>query len=284
MSGRLDQLPDKADNRNCLLMEIATTSLQPGAIVLFDALGFRRIWRRFPPAKVVETLTRLRATTYSASNDVSLYAHIFSDTIAIGATASGTARNPSDGLFWVLDAITHAVRRVLLSALVSDPPLIFRGCIAVGELIATPDVLVGEAVDDAAEHFEKADASIIWLTPKANENWVVWNGSQAATAPYDVPLNDGTKVSTRALNPLAACLGDDQFPWGPEGYLKYRQLVDMAFHAHSTGPLKPSVQAKLEHTRDFLEFCQFRLEIQAERETEMLQQALEDTARIDADA
>jgi hypothetical protein len=129
--------------------------LLPGAVALFDALGFRGIWQRFPPSAIVTSLTNLRAQATIEASRASLFAHVFSDTIAIGAVPKPDDRDPTLAMHNVLDAIVDVVDHVVHVGLCGDPPLLFRGCIAVGELIATPEVLVGAPVDAASELYER---------------------------------------------------------------------------------------------------------------------------------
>jgi hypothetical protein len=255
-----------------------TATLTPGAVALFDALGFKGIWRRFPAAAIVNTLTALKVGAQNAATKADLFAHAFSDTIAIGAMPKPGFTDATLGMHNVLDAIVDVVDQLVHLGLASHPPLAFRGTIAVGDLIATPDVLVGAAVDEAAALYEQAHAAIIWFAPGALDHWVTWNGSRVPTLMSNVPLRSGGSCAARAINPLARFVSaQGGHPAAVPAYADFRRQTDHAFKAHSQGPLSPAVALKLANTIAFLDSCEAALGHLCDQEMAMIAAALEGT-------
>ena len=56
-------------------------------------------------------------------------------------------------------------------ALQEAPALAYRGCIAFGEFDMEEGFVIGGAVDEAAEHMEKAEGAFIWCAPSALD-WI----------------------------------------------------------------------------------------------------------------
>lgn len=269
-----------ASTENAQLDTRTAATLAPGAVALFDALGFKGIWKRFPAPAIANTLTALKTAAVSAATEADLFAHVFSDTIAIGAIPKPGSKDRTLGMHNVLDAIIDVVDQVVHVGLASDPPLVFRGTIAVGELIATPDVLVGAAVDEAASLYEQADAAIIWFAPGALDHWVSWNGSRVPTLLCDVPLRTGGSCSTRAINPLARFVtAEGGHPTAGPEYAAFRQQTRHAFNSHSDGALSPAVAQKLSNTITFLEWCEAHLGYLCAQEMAMIAAVFGETAK-----
>jgi hypothetical protein len=65
--------------------------------------------------------------------------------------------------------------------------------------------ILGEAVDEAASHYERADAAIVWLAPSALSGWHAEHLLQADqwTMIHDaVPLKGGSQFRTLAVDPF----------------------------------------------------------------------------------
>lgn len=234
-----------------------TIELQQGAVVMFDALGFKGIWERFPAFDIINALDTLRANAITAAANENLHVHLFSDTVALGVTVDSHADLPR-----ALNSIVNATADIIVRAAFCDPPLIFRGCIAVGRLIATPTVLVGEAVDRAAQGHEQADAAIVWFTDESSSNWEEWglSGKSMTIVHTEVPLKGGS-VQTRAINPLAVFASDPSgHPNAGPRYDEFFDAMSRTFERHSAGPLTAAVARKRENTQTFLGDCRSYLD------------------------
>jgi hypothetical protein len=86
-------------------------------------------------------------------------------------------------------------------------PIAYRGCISFGDYEMDERFIIGKAVNDAAEHYELADAALVWLTPSALE---VWNSTASVRRqgewnrfhPHSVPLRDGRVFDTLVMSPF----------------------------------------------------------------------------------
>jgi hypothetical protein len=161
---------------------------------MFDALGFKGIWRRVPvPEVVVDKLQRMRGSldaylqsTFGGDGHPALldptnvlrsvHATFLSDTVAV-AVVPKAAHEMDERLRPAMtderlaaSAIAFAATlagQVMRSALEAPPAWAYRGAIAYGEFTMADRFLVGEAVDEAAEHMDEAEGAFVWLAPSA---------------------------------------------------------------------------------------------------------------------
>jgi hypothetical protein len=194
-------------------------NLRPGAVAMIDALGFKGIWRPEDDAagpKVLRTLgfakqaARGQMIWHSMFN-VTGGAPVFdvrflSDTVVVtamfdahGAHGTPTQRQVVTGLAWVVAAI-------ITQAAILDPPLAYRGCITAGKLLAEDAFFVGQAIDDAGDLMEAADAAVVWLAPSAesifpDDQMTVEERSVLFRS--DVPLKNGKAIAAQVVNPFA---------------------------------------------------------------------------------
>jgi hypothetical protein len=186
--------------------------MQIGAVVLIDALGFKGIWRRESPSAVLRRLKSLRQAALNLQgrdgtgvllNDSGLRHRVrcMSDTIAITVVVKGP-NAPRRGLYRAMLSATTLAGSIMRDALSAQPPLLFRGCVAAGEFLAESDFLIGPAIDEAAEGFEKADGPFLWLSKSALEVSRVYSETfldrlePTMFIPHNLPLNDGSSVPT----------------------------------------------------------------------------------------
>lgn len=177
-------------------------TLVPGAVAVIDALGFRDIWRRHEPVAILGVLARLQeaaryvADLHSVFSEVLVHSAAFSDTIILAAlprqdSTSGDA----------VRALAHTVARLAVRATAREPRLLYRGCIAVGQLAFKGSSFVGPAIDEAAEWYERADAAVVWLTPSAvaTQNR---HDPVLGLFEWEVPLKNAASLRTLVVNPL----------------------------------------------------------------------------------
>jgi hypothetical protein len=156
----------------------------------------------------------------------------------------------------MIELLGIAVSATLRNALLSDMPLAFRGHLALGHGLLEDGLLVGEAVDTAAENHERADAACVWLCPiasavvesidpkKLTGNWIQ----------SDIPLveskrkkDETTPVRAVAINPCGIT---------PERR-RHEELIAKMHAAFDSGqdPVRPSVVVKRSNSIRFLEEC-----------------------------
>jgi hypothetical protein len=91
-------------------------------------------------------------------------------------------------------------------ALSGEPRLLLRGCVSAGYLAANDNFLIGPAIDEASEFFERADGPFIWLAPSAMEvsnrhsETFLERLTPFLMLPYRVPLKSGKRIETLAFS------------------------------------------------------------------------------------
>lgn len=191
--------------------------MRNGAIALIDALGFRGIWEhhRRKPDDVMATLTEIRA---SMEKRVSLLSTqrwmeceiiFFSDTIVISMALDDSTKNrEAMSVVYLCDV----VGQILYTALHSKVPLAYRGAVTIGEYDISPPFVIGQAIDEAAGAYERAQCAVVWLTPRARDRVADWLRGQPKNTHlvrFDVPLKGGDKLSTYTVSCLEQARGQD---------------------------------------------------------------------------
>lgn len=133
-----------------------------GAVALLDALGTKGRWERESPNSIInkwdEFITNYRKSISKKNKrmcDISF--HAFSDTVII--TVSGS--NLSDILLTAGSEISSFVLFAL------SRRIFFRGCLSVGKIFAGDQIVIGPAIDEAAQCYESADWIGVSLAPSA---------------------------------------------------------------------------------------------------------------------
>ena len=202
--------------------------MRQGAVALFDALGFKGIWSREDPEKVISKLHAFQGAVDEELDDVhsrtnrlgkelgietKVTVALLSDTVVIGA--SGTIvdhhdrREQADCDSLALLALARVTGKVLVRAAQSPPALAYRGCMAVGRFEMAGNFIIGPAVDEAAEAMDSASAAAVWLTPSAVRAWTAQGFHKdevfgAVLSPCVVPMKGGERYETFAANDCAS--------------------------------------------------------------------------------
>jgi len=138
---------------------------------------------------------------------------------------------------------------IMMDGLNGSPPLLFRGCLAAGEMKEDVDFLIGPAVDEAAERFELSDGPFLWMAPSALDisdrfrETYLDRIEPIVMSTYAVPMNDGTSFDTKAFTYYA--LTQEATRW-----TETRQKLLDAFGKH---PLTPNVNRKKQNLVTFLD-------------------------------
>jgi hypothetical protein len=106
--------------------------------------------------------------------------------------------------------VCKCVCRILRVAALCDPAVAYRGVVTAGRFTIQQNLLLGPAVDEAAELMNLADGPFVWLAPTAGRLEHLFRESRAdewqrLTLKYRIPLKGGQRLPTRALNPFALC-------------------------------------------------------------------------------
>jgi len=191
-----------------------TTSEQPldlgsGAAAVLDVLGFKAARKVHGAAKLVSSVRRYRDGVRRTAEMEAKFGRgevttaTISDTVIMARQA---AEKDADGNVVTLGATVRqlvlAASQLVTIASAGSPALAFRGCIAAGELVATPDhIFVGQAIDEAAELAEQALGAMVWLTPAASSALAV-EEKTPLTLEWPVRLHDRGEVTAFVVNPF----------------------------------------------------------------------------------
>jgi hypothetical protein len=203
--------------------------LRLGAVVLLDALGFKGIWNRMDSNDVLRQLKRIKREGLNLQGDdhggVLMRADAFdhrvkciSDTIIVVVTVRGSSSEtfPERPLYGTMLAAVWIASSMVDFALRGFPPFLFRGCMTTGRVSIDGDFLIGPAIDEAAELYERSDGPFLWMAPSALRT----NDTYADTfmeriepnlmIRYPVPMKSGATEQTLAHHHFLRARDDDR--------------------------------------------------------------------------
>jgi hypothetical protein len=190
--------------------------MKTGAVALIDALGFRGIWGRHVPDDVLTELKTMKdwlearvKAQFSLQPWMYCEAAFLSDTVAISMALDESAENRDAlSVLYLAEVISWVLDRGLRSSI----PLAYRGAITVGSYEVSPQVLIGPAIDDAADAHELAQGAVVWLSPGARyqvAQWLTDHPQNARLVMFDVPLKGGDTFGTYTVSPLEQARDED---------------------------------------------------------------------------
>ncbi|MCZ7652514.1 MAG: hypothetical protein M5U13_15635 [Thermoanaerobaculia bacterium] len=239
-----------------------------GAVVMLDALGFKGIWNRAGLRQLLEALRSLETATRKGAEDLAsaiaglrprIAVRFLSDTVVCtvshaipfseeGADGGEGAGPPMlrVGPFSVEVAIGFAAVAQSRAACLGVP-LALRGCIGFGDFMVDRNFLVGPAIDEVAEHHQRAEGAVVWLLPSAEAQLDLAGGGldgrglppEALLRGVPSPLKSGGGERLSIVNPLAV-------PGVPD-------FVESLLATFGDPPASEEIRRKCENTRAFLE-------------------------------
>ncbi len=214
--------------------------MEEGAFALVDCLGFKGIWKRSDPNRLLEKLYALEDSANGEAialgailqAPVKVHARMLSDTLAISLRQpSPTPPDEEFGNRLVVHVVLAMISVIGRFAL-NEPPLLLRGCITYGPHLCDGSFLVGPAVDCAAEHMNLPQGAFVWLHPSAAYRYRAHIQNIKAESPkfteqyvindYPMPLKGGDVLQADVVNPLEGSPDDpdaviDAFSKGMQG-------------------------------------------------------------------
>jgi hypothetical protein len=173
-------------------------TFQNGVIVFLDALGTKGIWARAEPKSVIQAWGEVIKAFQSAieqspkllgeakDDDALVYdMKAFSDTVII-------ALRCNDDPASLIPLIAETVLKPFTEALMKG--IFFRGVIAIGKFHLSDTLIIGPAVDEAADWYEQSDWIGISTTPSATFGLYRLEEQGArisALVRYNVPIKGG---------------------------------------------------------------------------------------------
>ena len=203
--------------------------MEEGALVLADCLGFRGIWKRVDPEKLIAKLQSMKAEAaarvvpkYSSSmlsfGPVRFHLRLLSDTVALSiqyeAKAYDNGAQPDERQKNLLVSVACESASVLATLFIdSDMPLPLRGCISFGRHLCEDNFLIGPAVDQAAEYMNEPEGAFIWLLPGVAERHKSFRdrATKLMELPKETILGAHTVAALRGAEEVAELLDSPEF-------------------------------------------------------------------------
>lgn len=189
--------------------------MKEGAVAMIDALGFRGIWDRWPPADILANMHALKdrlendLREIATQPDMQFDATFLSDTIVLGlALPSSVPNHAALSAIYVGDIVA----RILAWSARSSTPLAYRGAIACGQYEISSHFIMGRAIDEAATYHESAEAAIVWLLPDARTlvgDWLRNQPNNTHFVRHSVPLRYGSAFHTYTVSPIVQAVQEE---------------------------------------------------------------------------
>jgi hypothetical protein len=236
-----------------------------GAIAFLDILGFKGMWQKEKPEKVLSimqgVLKRVEKTykqpppekgwPESKGPDIT----ILSDTIVVGF------RSEHPACLALIATVIYDLIHYFL-----EFNMFFRGAVGYGQYVQKGNIFLGPVIDDVASWYQAANWIGVVSTPRTNYfidrlsiNPLVINSIFVPFyAKYDVPDKKGSTYRLNCLNwPAylqASCKNIPQQNKKSE----VRQLIEKAFTKQY--PFSANELEKYENTLKFIDFCVSKME------------------------
>lgn len=177
---------------------LAETKEEFGCVVLLDALGTKGIWRRQNPNEIIENWnavidSQTRVIIEDDENKKVITKILaFSDTLIMTKTSDSV-----EDLFYsvTLDLVT-------MIPLAMCENIFFRGCISIGKFYSSDKIIIGPAIDEAAQYYELPQWVGVSATPSffniIEENPSFQNSTRVTK--WDIPLKHTTEKNGWAIN------------------------------------------------------------------------------------
>lgn len=190
--------------------------MQTGAVALLDALGFRGIWGRHDPAKVLENAIQTREwmeerirKQFAGQPGYQCQVAFLSDTVAISMALAPAKNYEALCTVYLCDVVSWILKKTVQS----EVRLTYRGAIAVGTYDFSAQFLIGQAIDEAAAAHQLSQGAIIWLTPRARDavkEWLIPSPHNTHLVEFNVPLKGGDRFKTYTVSPLVQTGSEDE--------------------------------------------------------------------------
>lgn len=145
------------------MSQFNTIGHKTGVVILLDALGTKGIWKRESPENYINRWIQIRAYLQDLQKEKSMIIiedHLFSDTIIITIVSKENECNHLQ----LLNFASLVSKYILSTGLKQN--LLFRGVISLGDFYTHKEIIIGEAIDNAAKYYEQPQWIGISLTPE----------------------------------------------------------------------------------------------------------------------
>jgi hypothetical protein len=232
------------------------TRMQEGVVVFLDALGVKGIWARAEPESIItsweEVLKRLNESIRkmpklgSIGNTAECLDYniaAFSDTVII------TLKCTDDPAAHV-PLVAKIVSDIFFYALVKG--IYFRGVIAIGKFFQSKTLMIGPAIDEAAEWYTQPEWMGVSAAPSASFGLSRLEDQKADISKwfvkYDIPSKSGLQKAEWALAWPREALKN---PTASQTNLTVRGLILDAF---ANRPISVAAAQKYKNTLAFFDY------------------------------
>jgi len=223
---------------SCGSQEVTTIAKEFGAVAILDALGAstysdRQIGHFLDSRdRVLSQLKEWAEGGHGSVKPTELKAFTFNDTIVLVLRCGAAAANLERAT-----ALAAYLRQFLVNSMVNG--MLFRGSAALGSFYidGASNTVMGEAVTDAAQWYERSDWVGVHFTPRSfltlgHMMRAEGDDKRWAFLPYSVPLRDGGLLPTLAVNWPKIFLVPKLRPWGRTNVEPKQKLLEL-LSAHS---------------------------------------------------
>ena len=180
--------------------KVKKLSKKIGVVILIDALGTKGIWKKNDSSQVLKKWTQFNKNIQDSvlsllgeNNEVSFAS--FSDTIIITAVSKNIEQT-------ICDISDHLSVHVIESMLIDMP---IRGCFSIGEFHKEEQLIIGQAIDEAAGYYTLPQWIGISASPSAHiliEKMFRKDPKKTEELfqKFDIPLKKSIEQNAWALN------------------------------------------------------------------------------------
>jgi hypothetical protein len=181
--------PLVSDGKNLTIRNYGFIEKQ-GLVIFLDALGMKGIWKRFPPIEVVQKWSNVNTAFLSIEEDPEIQNLDFSfralsDTIIIIISNTNSLNINLYKIFNLLikPFINSIINKILL-----------RGVITYGTFYWSDKLIIGPAIDEAAEYHNKVNWIGISTSPSLKLNLIEMNRNKSLIS-YRIPWKERERES-----------------------------------------------------------------------------------------
>lgn len=227
-----------------------------GVIILLDALGTKGIWERMSPEHYVKRWLKIREylqNIQGIKNLMIVEDHIFSDTVIISMTAFEDKCNKLQLLVFA-----SLLSKCLLYEGFTKG-LLFRGVISYGSYYTDREIIIGQAIDEAATYYEQPNWMGISLTP-GTTSWYKKDKIQQYVSKH--PPNDYIKyniVYNRCIDGVCKKIVEEGFAinWLHQVYVEKSTPAIVINKMNSLKNKAPDKdKSKYDETIKFIKYCE----------------------------
>lgn len=216
-----------------------------GVVILLDSLGTKGIWKSRNPKEVLTSWQGIVDSTNMdvracKTSDVDLKFNAFSDTLIITMTGNDKQK--------LLEEAGTTLNSIISVGIPHG--INFRGCISMGKIYRSEIMILGDAIDEAAEYYEKSNWVGAFATPSVIDylNSISSGNIWKSFTKYDVPFHDDKSKGTEKPYSTWAVILTDRIA----GILKNNHLSTIIPSRISAS--SGSIAKKWQNTLDFLHY------------------------------